>query len=86
MAEAIAVVLTRSGHVTKEYIIAAEKAVSFAEIADLVSEITVTQPIIVIIKDLNLSHLNILLKEKCSHFIDVFIYFKDHFCIVIKFE
>lgn len=42
MAEAIAVVLTTSGHETKEYIIAAEKAVSFAEIADLVSEITGT--------------------------------------------
>ena len=40
IAEAIAVVLTTSGHETKEYIIAAEKAVSFAEIADLVSEIT----------------------------------------------
>ncbi|NRF37436.1 SDR family oxidoreductase [Pedobacter foliorum] len=42
MAEAIAVVLTTSGHETKEYIIAAEKAVSFAEIADLISEITGT--------------------------------------------
>ncbi|WP_288880171.1 SDR family oxidoreductase [Pedobacter panaciterrae] len=42
IAEAIAVVLTTSGHETKEYIIAAEKAVSFAEIADLVSEITGT--------------------------------------------
>jgi len=42
MAEAIAVVLTTSGHETKEYTIAAEKAVSFAEIADLVSEITGT--------------------------------------------
>ena len=40
MAEAIAVVLTTTGHETKEYVIAAETAVSFAEIADLISEIT----------------------------------------------
>lgn len=42
MAEAIAVVLTTPGHETKEYIIAAEQAVSFAEIANLISEITGT--------------------------------------------
>jgi len=42
MAEAIAVVLTTSGHETKEYIIAAGTAVAFAEIADLISEITGT--------------------------------------------
>lgn len=42
MAEAIAVVLTTTGHETKEYVIAAETAVSFAEIADLISEITGT--------------------------------------------
>jgi len=40
MAEAIAVVLTTTGHETKEYVIAAETAFSFAEIADLISEIT----------------------------------------------
>ncbi|NQX56901.1 SDR family oxidoreductase [Pedobacter panaciterrae] len=40
MAEAIAVVLTTTGHEAKEYVIAAETAVSFAEIADLISEIT----------------------------------------------
>lgn len=40
MAEAIAVVLTTSGHENKEYVIAAERAISFAEIADLISEIT----------------------------------------------
>lgn len=42
MAESIAVVLTTPGHENKEYIIAAETAVSFAEIADLLSEITGT--------------------------------------------
>ena len=42
MAEAIAVVLTTSGHENKEYIIAAEKAFSFREIADFISEITGT--------------------------------------------
>ncbi|MDQ0640245.1 NAD(P)H dehydrogenase (quinone) [Pedobacter sp. W3I1] len=42
MAEAIAVVLTTTGHETKEYVIASETAVSFAEIADLISEITGT--------------------------------------------
>lgn len=40
MAEAIAVVLTTYGHENKEYIIAAEKAFSFGEIADFISEIT----------------------------------------------
>jgi NAD(P)H dehydrogenase (quinone) len=40
MAEAIAVVLTTPGHENKEYIIAAETAFSFAEIADLLSDIT----------------------------------------------
>jgi len=40
MSEAIAVVLTTTGHETKEYVIAAETAFSFAEIADLISEIT----------------------------------------------
>jgi NAD(P)H dehydrogenase (quinone) len=42
MAEAIAVVLTTSGHENKEYALAAETAFSFAEIADLISEITGT--------------------------------------------
>lgn len=42
MAESLAVVLTTPGHENKEYIIAAETAVSFAEIADLLSEITET--------------------------------------------
>ena len=42
MAEAIAVVLTTSGYENKEYVIAAETAFSFAEIADLISEITGT--------------------------------------------
>lgn len=42
MAEAIAVVLTTSGHEKKEYIIAAETAFSFAEIAELISEISGT--------------------------------------------
>lgn len=42
MAEAIAVVLTTPGHENKEYVIAAETAVSFSEIADLISEITGT--------------------------------------------
>ena len=42
MAEAIAVVLTTSGHENKEYIIAAETAFSFGEIADFISEITGT--------------------------------------------
>ncbi len=40
MAEAIAVVLTTPGHKNKEYVIAAETAFSFAEIADLLSDIT----------------------------------------------
>ncbi|MBE9463660.1 SDR family oxidoreductase [Dyadobacter subterraneus] len=42
MAEALAVVLTTSGHENKEYVIAAETAFSFAEIADIISEITGT--------------------------------------------
>jgi len=42
MAEAIAAVLTTPGHENKEYVIAAETAFSFAEIADLLSEITGT--------------------------------------------
>ncbi|SFE85004.1 NmrA family NAD(P)-binding protein [Spirosoma endophyticum] len=37
MAEALAVVLTTPGHENKEYVIAAETAFSFAEIADLLS-------------------------------------------------
>lgn len=40
MAEAIAVVLTNPGHENKEYVIAAETAFSFGEIADLLSDIT----------------------------------------------
>ena len=40
MAEALAVVLTTPGHENKEYVIAAENAFSFAEIADIISEIT----------------------------------------------
>ena len=40
MAEANAVVLTTQGHENKEYIIAAETAFSFAEIAHLLSDIT----------------------------------------------
>lgn len=40
MAEALAVVLTTPGHENKEYVIAAETAFSFAEIADLLSGIT----------------------------------------------
>lgn len=40
MAEANAVVLTTPGHENKEYIIAAETAFSFAEIANLLSDIT----------------------------------------------
>jgi NAD(P)H dehydrogenase (quinone) len=39
MAEANAVVLTTPGHENKEYVIAAETAFSFAEIADLLSDI-----------------------------------------------
>ncbi len=39
MAEAIAVILTTPGHENKEYVIAAENAFSFAEIADLLSDI-----------------------------------------------
>jgi NAD(P)H dehydrogenase (quinone) len=39
MAEALAVVLTTPGHEKKEYVIAADAAFSFAEIADLVSDI-----------------------------------------------
>ena len=42
MAEALTVVLTTPGHEYKEYVIAAENAFSFAEIADLISEITGT--------------------------------------------
>jgi len=40
IAEANAVVLTTPGHENKEYVIAAETAFSFAEIADLLSDIT----------------------------------------------
>ena len=40
MAEANAVVLSTPGHENKEYVIAADAAFSFAEIADLISEIT----------------------------------------------
>lgn len=40
MAEALAVVLTTPGHENKEYVIAAETAFSFAEIAELLSDIT----------------------------------------------
>lgn len=40
MAEANAVVLTTPGHENKEYVIAADTAYSFAEIADLLSDIT----------------------------------------------
>lgn len=40
MAEALAVVLTTPGHENKEYVIAAETAFSFAEIVELISEIT----------------------------------------------
>ena len=40
MAEALAVVLTTPGHENKEYVIAAETAYSFAEIADLLSDFT----------------------------------------------
>ena len=42
MAEALAVVLTTPGHENKEYVIAAENAFSFAEIADIISELTGT--------------------------------------------
>lgn len=42
MAEAIAVVLTATGHENRKYVLAAEAAFSFAEIADLISEITGT--------------------------------------------
>jgi NAD(P)H dehydrogenase (quinone) len=42
MAEALAVVLTTTGHENKEYVLAAETAFSFAEIADILSEITGT--------------------------------------------
>lgn len=42
MAEALAVVLTTPGHENKEYVIAAETAFSFAEIAEIISEITGT--------------------------------------------
>ena len=38
MAEALAVVLTSPGHENKEYVIAAETAFSFAEIADMLSD------------------------------------------------
>jgi NAD(P)H dehydrogenase (quinone) len=40
MAVAAAVVLSTPGHENKEYVIAAEKAYSFAEIAQMISEIT----------------------------------------------
>jgi len=40
MAESLAVVLTTPGHENKEYLITAETAFSFAEIADLLSDIT----------------------------------------------
>jgi NAD(P)H dehydrogenase (quinone) len=40
MAEALAVVLTSPGHENKEYVLAAETAFSFAEIADLLSAST----------------------------------------------
>jgi len=40
MAETLAAVLTTPGHENKEYVIAAETAFSFAEIADMISEIT----------------------------------------------
>jgi NAD(P)H dehydrogenase (quinone) len=40
MAETLAVVLTTPGHENKEYVIAAETAFSFSEIADLLSDIT----------------------------------------------
>ncbi len=40
MAETLAVVLTTPGHENKEYVIAAETAFSFAEIADMLSDIT----------------------------------------------
>lgn len=40
MAEALAVVLTTPGHENKEYVIAADAAFSFAEIADLISDIS----------------------------------------------
>jgi NAD(P)H dehydrogenase (quinone) len=43
MAEALAAVLTTPGHKNKEYVIAAETAYSFAEIADMISEITGTK-------------------------------------------
>ncbi|MDM1295780.1 SDR family oxidoreductase [Sphingobacterium sp. N143] len=39
MAEALAVVLTTAGHQDKEYVIAADTAFSFAEIAELISDI-----------------------------------------------
>jgi len=42
MAEALAIVLTTPGHENKEYVIAAENAFSFSEIADIISEITGT--------------------------------------------
>lgn len=42
MAEALAVVLTNPGHENKEYVIAAETAFSFAEIAGIIAEITGT--------------------------------------------
>ena len=42
MAEAITVVLTNTGHENKEYVIAAETALSFAEIAEIISQVTGT--------------------------------------------
>lgn len=42
IAEALAAVLTTPGHKNKEYVIAAETAFSFANIADIISEITGT--------------------------------------------
>jgi NAD(P)H dehydrogenase (quinone) len=40
MAEALAAVLTTPGHENKEYVIAADTAFSFAQIAEIISEIT----------------------------------------------
>jgi NAD(P)H dehydrogenase (quinone) len=42
MAETIAAVLTTPGHENKEYVVAAETAYSFVEIAEIISEITDT--------------------------------------------
>lgn len=43
LAETLAIVLTTPGHTNKEYVIAAENAFSFAEIAEMMSEITGTR-------------------------------------------